>query len=279
MGKLIITAAITGGLHGKSVAPGLPEQPEEQIEQTIAAWKAGASIVHIHARDKDGVSTQSKDVYRKVKEGVRDRGCDIIIQFTTGGGMGMTLEERLECIEAGPEMASLNMGSVNYPLADGKYYLMQNTPSDLMWYAEEMKKRNVKPEMEVYAPSMMKEVYMLIDKGLLEKPYYVNFVLGMPAQGTVDATRENLFFLMDLLPPDSIFNVCAIGRHQLPITTYSILSGGMARVGMEDNVYYARGELVKNNAQLVERTARIAKELQREIATPDEAREILGIKK
>jgi 3-keto-5-aminohexanoate cleavage enzyme len=148
-----------------------------------------------------------------------------------------------------------------------------------MWYAEEMKKRNVKPEMEVYAPSMMKEVYMLIDKGLLEKPYYVNFVLGMPAQGAVDATRENLFFLMDLLPPDSIFNVCAIGRHQLPITTYSILSGGMARVGMEDNIYYARGELAKNNAQLVERTARIAKELQREIATPDEAREILGIKK
>ena len=277
MEKLIITVAITGGLHGKSANPNLPEQPEEQIEQIISSWKAGASIAHIHARDKDGKSTQDKEIYKKIKDGLRDKGCDIIVQFTTGGGMGMSLEERLSSAEASPEMASLNMGNINYPIPGGKYYMMENSPSDLVWYAEEMKKRKIKPEMEVYAPTMMKEVYMLIEKGLLEKPYYVNFVMGMPAQGTMEANRRNLFHMIDLLPQDSIFNVCAVGREQLPMTAYSLLAGGMVRVGMEDNIYYDKAELVENNAQLVERTALLARTLQREIASPDEARDILGM--
>jgi 3-keto-5-aminohexanoate cleavage enzyme len=278
MKKLIITCAITGGLHGKSANPNIPEQPEEQIMQTIDAWNAGASIVHIHARDKDGRSVQDNEIYKKVKEGIRSRGCDIIIQFTTGGGIGMSLEERLSSIYAGPEMASLNMGNVNYPMGGGEYALFTISPTDLIWYAEKMKEQGVKPEMEVYSPAMLKEVNMLIEKGLLEKPYYIDFVMGMPAQGTLEATRQNLFFMIDQLPPDSVFNVCAVGRHQAAMTTFSILEGGMARVGMEDNIYYTKGELVKSNAQLVERTVRIARELQREIATPDEARMILGLK-
>jgi len=280
MKKLIITDAITGGMHGKEANPNLPEQPEEQIEQTIEAWKAGASIVHIHARDKDGKPTQDLEIYRKVKEGIRERGCDVIVQFTTGGGMGMTPKERLSSIEAGPEMASLNMGTLQWgPLPDGSYYLSNNPPNDLEWYAREMQEKSVKPELEVYNDNMMKDVYLLIKKGLLEKPYYINFVMGMPGQGTMEATWQNLVHCVSLLPPDSVFNVCAVGRHQLPMTTLSMLMGGMARVGMEDNIHYAQGELAKSNAQLVERTVRLAKELQREIATPDEAREILGLKK
>ena len=279
MQKLIITVAITGGLHGKSANPNLPEQPEEQIQQIIDAWNAGASIVHVHARNQQGRSVQDVEIYKKVKEGIRSRGCDIVIQFTTGGGIGMSLEERLGSIEADPEMASLNMGNLNYPITGGEgYFLFQNSPTELVWYVEKMKEKGIKPEMEVYSVSMMREVNMLIGKGLLEKPYYINFVMGMPAQGALEATRKNLFYLIDLLPPDSVFNVCAIGREQLPMTTYSILAGGMARVGMEDNIYYGKGEPAKSNAQLVERTVRIARELQREIATPSEARRILGLK-
>lgn len=279
MEKLIVTVAVTGGVHGKAANPNLPEQPEEQVEQIVAAWNAGASIAHIHARDKEGQSTQDLEIYARIKEGIRAAGCDIIIQFTTGGGFGMSLEERLSCINAGPEMASLNMGNVNYPLPGGKYYLFQNTPSDLAWYAQKIKEAGVKPELEIYSLTMMKEVQMLINEGLLEKPYYIDFVMGMPAQGTLEATRQNLFFLIDQLPADSVFNVCAMGPAQLPMTTYSILAGGMARVGLEDNIYYSKGQLATSNAQLVERTVRIATELQRPIASPDEARQILGIKK
>jgi 3-keto-5-aminohexanoate cleavage enzyme len=267
-------------MHGKEANPNLPEQPEEQIEHTIEAWKAGASIVHIHARDMEGKPTQDVEIYRKLKEGIRARKCDAVIQFTTGGGMGMTPEERLRSIEADPEMASLNMGTLQWgPLADGSYYISSNPPNELEWYAKEMRNRGVKPELEVYNSIMLKDVRLLIDKGLLEKPYYINFVMGMPGQGTMEATWQNLSHCVSLLPPDSIFNVCAIGRHQLPMTSLSILMGGMARVGMEDNIHYAKGEPAKSNAQLVERTVRIAKELQREIAAPDEAREILALGK
>jgi 3-keto-5-aminohexanoate cleavage enzyme len=280
MEKLIITAAITGGVHGKTANSNLPEQPEEQIEQTIEAWKAGASVVHIHARDKDGKGSQDPEIYRKVKEGIQKRGCDIVINFTTGGTAGMTPEERLRSTEAGPDIASLNMGTINWgPLPDGTYYLSNNPPNELEWYARTMRERGVKPELEVYSPSMMKDVYQLIKKGLLEKPCYINFVLGVPGQNTMEATWQNLVHCVSLLPLDSLFNVCALAVGQLPMTSLSILLGGMARVGMEDNIHYAKGQLVKSNAQLVERTVRIAKELQREIATPDEARRILGLKK
>jgi 3-keto-5-aminohexanoate cleavage enzyme len=278
MQKLIVTCAITGGLHGKAANPNIPEQPEEQIQQTIDAWNAGASIVHIHARNEKGISTQDVARYREIFEGIRARGCDVVLQATTGGGIGMTKEERLQSIDAGPEMASLNMGIINYPLPSGTGYNMSdNTPADIAWYAEKMKAKNVKPEMEVYNLAMMKDVDMLIQKGLLVKPYYVSFVMRMPAQNTLEATRRNLFIMVDSLPPDSVFNVCALGPYQLPMTTFSILEGGMARVGMEDNIYYRRGEKAKSNAQLVERTVRIARELQREIATPEEARQILNI--
>lgn len=279
MEKLIITAAITGGVHGKHANPNLPEQPEEQIEQTIEAWRAGASIVHIHARDKNGTATQDSAIYRKIREGIRQRGCDIIIQFSTGGGIGMEPRERLGSIEADPEMASLNMGTLNYPLPDGSYFLSNNPPNDIEWFAKEMKERGIKPEMEVYSPTMMKEVHNLIKKKLIDKPYYINFVMGLPAQQTMEATWQYLTWMMDLLPRDAIFNVTALGMHQLPMTSLSIILGGMARVGMEDNIYYAKGELVRNNAQLVARAVRIGKEVQREIATPDEARKILNLRK
>jgi 3-keto-5-aminohexanoate cleavage enzyme len=236
--------------------------------------------VHIHARDKEGKGSQDPEIYRSVKEGIRAQGCDIIIQFTTGGTAGMSAKERLGSIDAGPEMASYNMGTIQWgPLPDGTYYLSNNPPNELEWYAREMKEKGVKPECEVYSPIMMKDVNLMIEKGVIDKPYYINFVMGVPGQGTMEATWENLVYCISLLPPDSVFNVCALGPGQLHMTTLTMLMGGMSRVGLEDNIYYAKGELAKSNAQLVERTVRLAKELQRDIASPDEAREILGLKK
>ncbi|MBT3312193.1 MAG: 3-keto-5-aminohexanoate cleavage protein [Desulfobacterales bacterium] len=275
--KLILTAAVTGGLHGKAANPNLPEQPEEQIQHAVDAWKAGASIVHLHARDKDGKGTQDNDIYRSVYEGIRAAGCDMIIQYSTGGAMGMSAEERLSAIYAEPEMASLNMGCVNYPLPDGTFTMSNNPPNEIEWYAEEMKKLNIKPEMEVYSPTMMTDVHNLINKGLIDAPYYVNFVMGMPAQGAIAATWENLVYMVSLLPPDSVWNCCCVGRPQLHITTTAMLMGGMVRIGMEDNIYYKRGQLIEANKEVVARSARLAEELQIEIATPAEAREILGM--
>ena len=278
MEKLIITVALTGGGHGKKENPNLPEQPEEQIQQALECWRAGASMVHIHVRDKDGKGVQDPLIYREVKEGIRAAGCDMVINFTTGGTVGMTPQERIRCLEADPEMASLNMGTLLAgPLPDGTYYCANNPPNEVQWFAQEMKKKGVKPEMEVYSGVMMKEVISLINKDLDAQPHWVNFVFGVAAQGAMESTWQNLTHCVSILPPNTNYTVCAIGNGQLPMTTMSILMGGHVRVGLEDNIYYAKKELVKSNAQLVERTVRLANELQREIATPEEARKIIGL--
>lgn len=279
MDKMIITVAITGGAHGKSANPNIPEQPEEQIEAAIECWNAGASMVHIHVRDKDGKGVQDPELYRKVKEGIRARGCDMIINFTTGGTAGMTAAERLQSIDAGPEMGSLNMGTLVWgPMPDGNYYLASNPPNEVEWFCREMREKGVKPEMEVYSGVMMQEVDLLIKKEVLEKPYWINFVFGVPGQGSMRATWQNLTHCVSLLPPDSNYTVCGIGTAQLPMTSLAMVMGGHVRVGMEDNISYAKGEPVKSNAQLVERVVRQAKEIQREIASPEEARKIIGLK-
>ena len=154
-----------------------------------------------------------------------------------------------------------------------------NPRPELERFAQEMLNKNIKAEMEIYHHGMLGEMQNFIDKGLIEKPYYVNFVLGMAYQGAVAGTADNLTTLVQLLPPDTIFNCCAIGRAQLPMTTLSVLLGGQARVGMEDNIYYTKGVLAESNAQLVARTVRIVRELGYEIASPEDARAIIGLRK
>ena len=278
MPKVIITAALTGGLHTKKANPGLPEQPEEIAQAAYECYNAGAAIVHIHARDKNALPTGDTAVYKEIHQLIRAR-CNIITQDTTGGGQNLTFEGRLGCLQAEPEMASLNMGSLFRTIGPHAGTMFVNTRADIELVAKEMLKRHIKPEMEVYHHGMLREVNNLISNKLVEKPYYVNFVMGMAYQGAVEATPENLFTLKQLLPADTIFNVCAIGPAQLPITTLSMLLDGMVRVGMEDNIYYSRGVLAKSNAQLVERAVRLAKELGVDIASPDEAREMLGIRR
>lgn len=275
MDKLIITAALTGGFHGKEANPALPETPDEIARAAYDCWQAGASIVHMHARDRNGRPTADPQVYAEILDKVKSR-CDAITQVSTGGGPGLTPEERIRAIEVGPEMASLNMGTlVRTRFAENTMFL--NTRPQIESYARAMLDRGIKPEMEVYSHSMMEDVEILIRKDILKRPYYVNFVLGMSHQGALPAEPRHLLSLIEYLPAGAIFNVSGVGAGQLPLTTLSMLLGGHSRVGLEDNVYYAKGELARDNAHLVERTVRLARELGRDIASPKEARDILQL--
>ena len=275
--KVIITVAQTGALVTKSMNPNLPEQPVEIAESAYACYQEGAAICHIHARDKDGKTTGSKEVFQEIHDRIRAK-CDIIIQDSTGGGPNLTFEQRIECLYAKPEMASLNMGSLMRVSGQYAGTPFANMRKDIETFVTRMRNSGVKPEMEVYSHAMFREVENLIKKNLVEKPYYTNLVLGMAYQGAVDATPKYLNSLIDFLPEGTIFNVTAVGPAQLPLTTMGIMLGGCIRVGIEDNIYYRKGELVKNNAQFVARAVRIARELDKEPATPDEARKILGLR-
>jgi 3-keto-5-aminohexanoate cleavage enzyme len=275
-GKVIITCALTGGIHGKEANPNLPEQPDEIVEQGIAAWRAGAAILHVHARNPDGSNTMSPAIYSELHE----RLCaatDAIVQLTTGGSPTLSVVERLNTVLLAPEMCSLNLGLLNFFIR-GQQVFFSNHRSDIVRFAEEMRARGVKPELEAYNEAMLEEAEYLIGTGLLEPPYVVNCVLNTPTQGGLRGTPRNLMGMLDRLPPGSLANVSSMGRTQLPITTMALAIGLNVRVGMEDNVYYRRGELVENNARLVERTVRIARELEREIASPAEARAALGLR-
>lgn len=274
--KVIITCALTGGIHGKEANPNLPEQPDEIVEQGVAAWREGAAILHVHARNPDGSNTMSPEIYGELHE----RLCaetDAIVQLTTGGSPVLPVNERLNTVLLAPEMCSLNMGLMNFFIR-GEQVFFSNHRSDIVRFAEEMRARGVKPELEAYNEAMLEEVEVLIQTGLLEPPYIVNCVLHTPTQGGLRGTPRNLMGMLDRMPPDTLVNVSSMGRTQLPITTMALAMGLNVRVGMEDNVYYRRGELVENNARLVARTVRIARELEREPATPDEARAMLGLR-
>lgn len=278
MDKLIITAALTGGIHGNKANPALPEQPGEIIRDAVECRNAGAAIVHLHARDTEGRGVGDPAVFREMNEGIRER-CDVVVQNTTGGP-GIPVEERISSLDAGPEMASLNMGSVVFFVGsreNPREQLFMNLRSEIEAFARAMLERGVKPELEVYNPSMFGEVENLIENGLLVKPYYVNFVMNVGGMGGYPGTPKNLITMTEHLPDGAVFNVSGVGRAQLALNTMSIILGGHARVGLEDNVFYRKGEPARGNAQFVERIVRLAGELGREVASPDEARKLLGI--
>ncbi|HOJ95159.1 MAG TPA: 3-keto-5-aminohexanoate cleavage protein [Fervidobacterium nodosum] len=272
MEKLIITVAVTGAEVTKQQQPNLPITPDEIAEDVYRCWKAGASIAHIHARLPDGTPTQSKEVYAEIKRKIREKGCDIIIQFSTGGAVWHKPEERIQCLDAEPEMATLSAGSCNF----GDDVFM-NSPSFMELLAMSMKEKGIKPEIEVFEPGMIENALRLVKKGLLELPLHFDFVLGVP--GAMTGNIEDLVFLVNKLPEGCTWSVAGIGRYELPLAVHAIVMGGHVRVGFEDNIYYRKGELATSNAQLVERIVRIANEVGREIATPDEARKILGIRR
>ncbi len=291
MPPLIICVACNGGVHGKEYNENLPETADEIADSVYGAYKAGATLVHIHGRDPERLSSgaRSTDIWYEVNRKVRERCPDIIINNTTGGSMDMTMEERLSCLDANPEMASLNLNPdmSKFAMKERKAPLPDPHPAyeyddcipfsyrQVTQFAQEMKKRGIKPELETYHTGGAWVIRDLIGQDLIEKPYWVQTVMGY--QTSSFPTVENVVGLLREFPEGSIWLCSGIGIFQLVMTTLAILLGGHVRVGMEDNIYYRRGEKLESNAQVVERTVRIAHELNREIATPTHAREMLGI--
>jgi 3-keto-5-aminohexanoate cleavage enzyme len=279
---VVITCALTGGIHGKEANPALPEQPDEIVEQGVAAWRAGAAILHVHARNPDGSNTMDPAIYTELHE----RLCaetDAVIQLTTGGSPRLSVEERITTVRLAPEMCSLNMGLLNFFIR-GEQVFFPNHRSDIVRFAQEIRDHAVRPELEVYSLAMIEEVEHLLSLEILEPPYAINFVLHTPTQGGQRGTPRNLSDAVERLrdlsvePEDLRVTVTSMGATQLPLTTIGLAMGLNVRVGMEDNVLYRRGEPVVDNAQLVERTVRIARELDRRPATPDEARARFGLR-
>lgn len=271
MDKLIISVATTGSATSRAQTPYVPLTPEEIAEQALDCWRAGAAIVHIHVRDSEGRVTCDPARYQRVRELVEAAGSDLIVNMSTGGGAGIVDdEERIAPVRLGPEIASFDAGSVNF----GERVFI-NSPQFLDRLAREMRERGVKPEIECFDTGMIENAKRVIDAGLIEPPYWFQFVLGV--RGGAPATVEQLAFMASQLPPESRWSVCAIGRYQLPMNVAAMVMGGHARTGLEDNIYYSYRVLAEGNAPLVARLARIAAELGREIATPAEARELLGL--
>ncbi|MBW2063455.1 MAG: 3-keto-5-aminohexanoate cleavage protein [Deltaproteobacteria bacterium] len=280
--ELIVTVCPTGGFHGKEANPNLPLQPEEIAQATYEAWNEGASIVHIHAREKEtNRPTSDPEVLREIDHRIRDMKCDIIIQHSTASDYIPRLgkDGRIRSIEMDPEMASLDITIPRMITFGGKEHIYITTLEDIEIGAKAMLDRGIKPELEIFNPVVMEDTYVLIEKGLLEKPYWYNFVMGMRRinRSYMSYSPRLLLQLVDALPENALFSTMGVGTDELPATTQSILLGGHVRVGFEDNVYYRKGELAESNAQLVARTVRIARELGCEIASPAEAREMLNI--
>lgn len=268
---LLVTVAPTGGVHGKESHPDLPETPAEIAETAAACEDAGASVIHLHARKENGERAFSRDRFQELTEAVRE-ATDMVIQHSTGG-TGVPLEERLNPLrtDPAPEMASLDMG----PLNRYKHLTSENPRGMVDALYEEMRERGIKPEMEVFNPGHLNEVREFLDRADVAEPPYLGVLFG---GGTLTpAHPRNLLNVVDNLPDGARFNTLATGPHQLPLTTMGILLGGHVRVGFEDNLYFRKGELAESNAQLVERARRIAELLGRPVATPEEARKLLGL--
>ena len=274
MQPLIITAAITGAETTKEAQPNLPVTPEEQIKDAKACFEAGATVLHLHVREDDGRPSQRLERFREVIEGVRREVPEMLIQISTGGAVGVSFEERMAPIQLKPEMATLNAGTLNF----GNEVFV-NSPTDIQRLAEYFKENKVAPEIEVYESGMIDYVAYLVKKGfIIHEPLHVQFVLGVP--GGMSGKAKNVLYMAEHLKetiPTATWGVAGIGRYELPDAFHALVMGGHIRVGFEDNVFYNKGELATSNAQLVARVARLAKEFNRPIATPEQAKQILGL--
>ena len=270
--KVILTVATTGAWPSKKDTPHIPLQPKEIADDVYACWQAGASIAHIHVRDDDDKSSMDFDKFTETVELIRATDCDIVLNLTTSGQLGLEDEDRMKHIIAlKPELASYDCGSMNWAHST----VFENSPRFLEKLGMAMQENNIKPEIEIFDAGMVYNALYYLKKEVLKAPLHFQFVLGAP--GGMTATVENLMFLKTLIPADSTWGALGIGRGHLPIMYTTLALGGHVRVGMEDNIYYSKGVLAKSNAEFIERTKRIAVEIDKEIATPDEARAILGL--
>ena len=299
MKKAIITAALTGSIHTPSMSPHLPITARQLIDEILAVHAAGGAVAHLHVRDpKTGIPNADQDIYREIATEIK-KHCDIILCTTTGGRLGEPVEKRVAVASSlKPELASLNAGSLNFALfhvvdkvKEWKFdweksylestddFIFPNTFKTMRQFLEIFDKTQTKPEFEIYDTGMINNLAFLIRKGITKKPVYLQFVMGI--LGGIPATPESLVHLHETARRqigDFEFSVCAAGSAQFPLCTQSLIMGGNARVGLEDNLYLEKGVLAKSNAEQVAKIIRIAKELGIEPATPADAREILGLK-
>ena len=268
MDPLIITCAPVGAEIRPDQTPYLPYTPRLLGETARAGREAGASIVHVHCRNDDGTNTHSVERFREAFEAIREHS-DLIVQFSTGGAIGMTPAERAGVLELRPEMATLTCGSVNF--GDD---IFENSFPIMRAILRKMNEFGVRPELEIFDKGHIANARRLARERLLSFPQHADLVLGVP--GGLEATVQNLADLVDGLPEGCTWSVAGIGRAQLPMAMAAIAMGGHVRVGLEDNLFYSRGRLARNE-ELVARVARIAAEAGRPVATPNQARKLLGL--
>lgn len=277
MDNLIITAAVTGSVPTRKINPHIPYSPEEIADEIVRSYEAGASIAHVHVRDPiTGAPSFSLDYFREVRDRVRSR-CNILLNFTTSGVNvprdEKFLEQRVSHLSLRPDICSHDIASMNFLTR-----VSFNPPEWGPYCAKMARDRGVKPELEIFDTGHFTQASQLINDGLLDPPYLFQICLGV--SGGAEASLKSFLYMTERLPSkDAVWSTLGIGQAEFPMVTMSIINGGHARVGFEDNMYLSRGVLAKSNAELVEKVVRIAREFGREIAQPDEARKILGVKK
>jgi 3-keto-5-aminohexanoate cleavage enzyme len=277
MDNLIITAAVTGSVPTRKINPHIPYSPEEIADEIVRSYEAGASIAHVHVRDPiTGAPSFSLDYFRQVRDRVRSR-CNILLNFTTSGVNvprdEKFLEQRVSHLSLRPDICSHDIASMNFLTR-----VSFNPPEWGPYCAKMARDRGVKPELEIFDTGHFTQAFQLINEGLLDPPYLFQICLGV--SGGAEASLKSFLYMTERLPSkDAVWSTLGIGQAEFPMVTMSIINGGHARVGFEDNMHLSRGVLAKSNAELVEKVVRIARECGREIAQPDEARKILGVKK
>ena len=298
--KFIVTAALTGAIHTPTMSPHLPITPDEIAAEAQRSSEAGAAVVHVHARDPEtGQPSADSNLFGEILSKIKN-SCKAVVCITTGGGFGMTVEQRVSAVKAySPELASLNAGSLNFALhpildkiKDFKYdwepqylgmsedFIFPNTFKTLSEFSQFFAAEDTKPEFEIYDAGMLNNLAFLLQTGNIKKPVYLQFVLGI--LGGMQATVNNLVFLVnsarEIIGGDFVWSVCAAGRHQFAMCNLALLMGGNTRVGLEDNLYLEKGAMAASSGQQVEKIIRIGKEHGMEPASPEEAREMLKLK-
>lgn len=272
--KVIVTAALTGAVTTKKDNPNLPTQPAEIIKSALACYEAGASAVHIHVRNEDDSASMRYDRFEEIVTGIRKTGCPVILNLTSSGGQGFSWDERIKPFkELKPELASFDAGTMNWL----NRVVFMNEPGFLEQCGKEMIASGVKPEIEIFDMGMLNTAKYYLKTGILQAPAHFQLCLGAP--GGMEATTENLLYLVNHLPEDCTWSAFGIGKGSNEVMLAALALGGNIRVGLEDNVYYNAGQLAESNEQFIGRIKRIAGEVGRTVATPSEAREILGISK
>jgi 3-keto-5-aminohexanoate cleavage enzyme len=280
MTKTVVTAALTGVLATRTQCPAIPYTPKEIGEEAARAAEAGASIVHIHARTPDGAPDWSPDTFAAIFSEVRSRS-DVIVNFSTGA-VGIPREDRIAHItELEPEMAALNMGSMNYAIYSERKkafhhdHVFANPFTDIQFFLEAMNEAGVRPEMECFDTGHIANTRPLIDMGVLRPPYQFSLIMGV--LGGIPGTTRHLVDQVDSLPAGSHWQVIGISLRQWPLAAAAITLGGNVRVGLEDNFYLEEGKMARSNGDLVAKAVRLVRELGGDVATPAEARERLGL--